>query len=161
MSLINQDLANLRVEDPIERHYIDITTNQINSNSGVVGENNRFTVYPRLVLDDGKDYTVEIIEFSYTNIASPIDAKPIILCDLSEPINVNNVTSSILYKSNIYTGNTDKVETNISNNVNYKRNLKRKIINSVNIEIVSSLNGSPFPFDPASFLTLVLLIQSK
>lgn len=148
-----------------EVHYIDVVTRGINTGvTGVIGKLNNFTVTVNMPLTVGKNYTVEVISFSYKNLATPLNIKPILLTDISGVIKDNNKWSSILYKSNVYTGNTDIIETDITNNINLIRPLQKIIsIDTVTVQIRRSDNGEEFPFDdndPNQVINIVFKITS-
>lgn len=160
----------VNVRDLKTRYYIDITTNKINTGTGITGSINQFNVKVNTIkLDQNKEWTVEIIQFSYKNIVTPVDAllpiKPIILCDVSEPIYVNNTNSSIVYKCNRPTVSAitpiEIIESDITNNYNFILPLKKNIINSMNFEIVRSDNGQIFPLDVNGYVTLTVLISGQ
>lgn len=147
----------------IDRYYIDVTTNKINEGTGVFGQHNNFTVnIQTLNLDQNKNYTVEIQSFYYRNIVAPVGVYPIVLCDLGDNINVNSTNASILYKSNIFTGDNNFIVSNYLNTNNFIRPVRSNQISTFQISIVRSDNGQPFEFaNPSDSVQLVLLIRSE
>lgn len=149
-----------------ERYYIDITTNGINTTTGVIGpSNNEFTAnIQSLTLDLDKQYTVEVHSFNYqnSNLGPPIigapQIYPIILCDLAENIRVVNTNSSILYKSNIPASDTLYYERDKTNNDRFVLALSNTNVKTISFQIVRSDNGQPFPL--ISPVQLTLLIKS-
>ncbi len=105
---------------------------------------------------------MRVIEFSYINIATPANIKPIILCDCTEPIYVNNTTSSIIYKGAIPTGTAGLVTLDSSNNSTLILDVSRNNLNSISFQIVRSDNGEPFPFNaPTDVVTLLIEFENK
>jgi hypothetical protein len=171
--MLNQTNARLDHIDAVkvptdkERLYIDINTRAIELNNQIViGDNNKFTAKVGEFLNPNKKYTVEVISFSYTNFVNADNRQPVILCDLSEPINVNGFTSSVLYKSQYITNDSLFKVSDISNNFNLKREVNKSIINSITFEIISSVDSTQF-FSGAEAnptqnnVNIILLIQSK
>lgn len=153
-----------RVQEVPLKHriYLDITTNDINQGTGVFGTNNRFTVNPNIILNLQEKYTLKVIEFSYINIATPANIRPIILCDCTAPIYVNNTTSSIIYKGSVLTGNTNRITLNESNNSTLILDVDRNNLNSISFQIVRNDNGQPFPFNsPSDVVTMILEFENK
>lgn len=170
MSRLNH-IETLNITDQEERIYIDVKTQDINlpTNPSVTGQANKFTLdVGGLSLDQSKNWTVEIISFSYY---SPSDSagneqQPIILCDLSDPIMVNGFTSSVLFKSQYISGFTPAgfYTSDLTNNINFVRNVKYRNINSIQFEIVNAKNGKPFIFGGGAgqdIVTIILLIKNK
>jgi hypothetical protein len=145
-----------------ERYYIDVTTNGINTNTGVSGTPQSFSAkIDPLVLNPDKQYTVEVVSWIYGNTdLSPLIVYPILLSDVCKNIRVINTNSSLLYKSSQLANNTDIQNRNQSNNSILKLPVAQNTITEINFELVRSDDGLPFtPSTP--FTSILLLIESE
>lgn len=153
----------IQIVNNSEHIYLDINTRQVAGlNTNVSGTNNNFRAEIKLDLDENIDYIIEVLSFTYENptptASQPVGVQPIILSDISEPIIVNGFTSSVLFKSNQIVSTTPStIVSDISNNINFKRNVKYHKINSIAFEIIRSDNGQPFIFTNANDNVNVIL----
>jgi hypothetical protein len=155
-------IEKVQIVSNIHKFYLDVTTNGIGTGTGVIGTNNRFTVFPNIELNPEESYTLKVIEFSYENIDSPANIKPLVLCDCTLPILVNNTTSSIIFKSSVRTGVAgNPVDLNESNNSVMTVDVNRGNLNSITFRIVRSDNGELFPFSGSEVVTLLIEFQNK
>jgi hypothetical protein len=142
------------------RFYIDVTTRNINTNTGVSGSNNNFeTIIQDLILDYANIYTVEVESFFYRNAVVAPDVYPIILSDIGDNIRVVNTNSSILYRSTVPANNTNEQQRDKTNNARFVLPLQNKSIRSIAFQIVRSDNGQLFPLDVGSSVQITLLIK--
>jgi len=140
-----------------ERFYIDVTTNLINTNTGVSGTNNDFRVQiEQLNLDLNKHYTVEVESFYYLNSNFQVGVYPIILSDIAQNIRVINTNSSVLYKSTIDATNVNFQQRNKTNNPRFVLPIDNHFIRDIRFQIVRSDDGAPFPLLDTVQITLLL-----
>lgn len=151
-----------------DRHYIDLTTNGINTslNPAVTGTPDTFrVVIEPLLLDPTKEYTVEVVSWFYPNIvigapgAPPV--YPLLLSDIGENIRVGGANSSLLFKSTVpcNTNLTPEARDN-TNNFTFAVPIRQRLIRDINFQVVRSDNGQPLAFPPTYPHAITLLIQS-
>lgn len=163
-----EHINTLKIPDEKEYIYLDFNTRLANDpRSSVVGNNNKFESRISLDLDESKHYSAEIISLSYTNQlpkAGRVASLPVILCNVTAPIIVDGYTASVFFRSHVLEGSTSVVISDTQNNINFKRNIKYNKINSIEFEIVSSTDGTPFFTDPdptVSNINIIMLITNK
>jgi hypothetical protein len=143
-----------------DRHYIDVTTNLINTTTGVSGTNNSFSVQIEpLLLDPQRQYSVQVLNFYYQNSNIGAGIYPIITSDIGYNIRVVNTNSSIIFKSNVDASNTNFVSRDVTNNANFVLPVSSQKISQIFFQIVRSDTGALFPM--TSPVQLTLYIESE
>src|ERR1700677_498985 len=139
--------------------YIDITTNLINTNTGVTGSNNNFVVdISNLKLDGRYRYFLQLQQLIYLN-TDIIGATvfPIVTCDQIVSIYENNTRSNILYKGRFQANNADVIVDSLNTNVTLLVELNvQDNLNKLSLQFFRSDNGAAFPIDPSSYVTMLL-----
>jgi hypothetical protein len=165
----------LKIRPGTQKYYIDINTrnmrttanpNPATPNPTIYGSSHSsFIVYLNIDLDPTIEYTVEVISWTYKTptTGTPAETFPILLSDIGDPIIVNGFTSSILMRAAISAEDDKVYNFNTINNINFVRDIKYKTINSIEFNIVSSIDGKPFPLDETANanVNIILLIQNK
>ena len=154
-----QPITNSLIEAK-EVYYIDISTRNINTTTGVVGTNSNFTLQNmNLELNPNKKYSVNIETFIYENLQLAQNCFPLLLSDIAADIIVNNTKSSILYRSNTaLTANSVYIICDSTNNSTMHLPLKSNSINNMHFEIVRSDTGKNLALNPTSTVTILLRI---
>lgn len=134
-----------------EKHYIDITTRLINSGvTGVKGNNRNFRAnIQAMSLDPNRHYTIKVASIRYRNVNLGDNVYMTVLSSLGENIRINNTNSSVLFQSNIPASDANHYYRDGTNNWQFELNLSDRIISTVQIELVRSDNGEPWPIDPS------------
>ena len=139
--------------------WIDITTNGINTNTGVYGSNNNFVVnISNLSLDGTYGLVVYKLIYQNSNL-TPDVVYPIVLCGEIKPIRVNNTFSSIIYYGRFRADSSDLIYDDATNNTSMSALLVNNIINQLSFSIVRSDNGQLFPINPLSVLRILVGIK--
>jgi hypothetical protein len=145
-----------------ERYYIDITTRDINTGTGVSGTNNSFTVTIQdLKLDVSKKWTAQVVAVYYRNVNLGGGVYPILLTDFVQNQRVNNNNSSLFWKSTVDATNTNYIALDAESNWSIVSPIQTNILRTMELIFERSDQGGVlFPFDPTEPVTLTILVQS-
>lgn len=146
---------------PNKRYYIDITTNGINTTTGVSGTNDSFTCnIETLELSQNYKWTAEIVSWYYKNVNIGPGVYPILQADFVENIRIDNTNASIIMKSTAPATDTNYQERFLFNNPILTLDVGASVIRNISFSIVRSDNGQPFGIDNASIVHITLLIKN-
>lgn len=145
-----------------ERYYIDITTNQINTTTGVSGTNNNFNVtIQSLELDKSKHWNARVVAIYYRNVNLGGGVYPVLLADFVENQRVNNNNASLFWKSTVDATNTNYVALDSESNWTIVTPVYNKVLRTLDFRFQRSDNGELFPFDPNEPVTMTILVQNE
>lgn len=146
---------------PNQVHYIDITTNGINTTTGVSGTNNAFTAnIEELDLSTAYKWTATVVNFNYKNVNIGPGVYPIIQASFVENIRINNINASFFYRSTAPATDTNYQERYEHNNPALTLKVLPSRLQTLSFTVVRSDNGQPFGIDPASSLQLTIMIKN-
>ena len=156
-----------------EAIYFDITTNSLNlPNTNVTGTKSDFNIPVSELTLKSTDYLISVTDFRYPTVdlqaAEGLSKKKaesvqvIVSCSAAETISVNGRAGPFLYKSQKGSSTAESADFHtdiIDSSVAITPKISSAIINSINIQLVRSDNGQPYPFtdtadEPSVFITL-------